>query len=774
MVFVILLSLCLSLLSVNNVLALSVFEMGSNDYFSPNDTEFYNLAGTDIISENYVISRYVDDSDDYYKLRLGIVSGNTISYQTATNLYDTNGSNPSIIYSKINETYFSYLYLNRINNLYNIQICKINADNEIVFGNNYSCVDGTGSDEPSELWTRAISLSESDYVMTFNDTDGNREIFWYEFDDMNITSLQDSIIITDNEKVHLYQNLSKTDWITSYSNKTDEYLYVNCYSIANGSIVKCAPDTLIFDGVNNATGLQLEKIGTTNSIFIKYRNNTDGSVYMKKIQTWGPALPPYKYYFEIDEEYCYAQNTMLSNFVILDSNTIVAGYRDNTTYKNYLSTVAYDFNIGNPSIESGYEEVLENYRLHKLSRLSNQKILVQGAEISGNYRRFTNIVTLSTDYEESDYTISIFPQKDNYYWFDYMKYTISSISGSSDFDYRLINETDEIIFSKNNTNWYSAITKTFYIPSEYGVGNWSIQVKPSSESWYSEEVEYSNFTVLSSGSRYYIAPIDERILVGERQGCMFSAYENESYIIQMLRLSDNETVYGYYETAIYNENRNIILEDLFLETTMTTYYLKLINNTQGSSGELLAVSIPFSIVDDSVSGTTFKVRFGSNDKTKWVINQNVEINIYQVGIGGTGKYLIYDGYEILRFSGTFTGEEQINTVMDESDVGTWTIYVYESEGSIYDENSIKRNFQVVDTTGQEINLIIGLVVTFTCGIVLAVATGIPLMFVPGSSLVAYVLSQESLGQYQLLPTELATGIIVVLVVAGAFVWLATR
>jgi len=686
----------LIVLPSNDVVAsLSYFDFGSNDYYSNTNTSFHSWASIDIISEDYVIGRYFDTTDNYYKLRLGVVSGGSITYGTAINLYDTNGSTPGIVFTSINSTYFAYLYLNRQDMINNIQIGKVNTDNEIVFGNNYTCTDGTGSDTVASLRMRITSLSESDLIVNFLDSDSNREIFWYKFDDMNITSLEDNIIISDTENLHLAENTSTVSWITTFENTTDGYLYVNSYGITTGSIEKIIGDTLVFDGPYNNTGLKVKVYDGIQHVFINYRNMTDGNAYMVQVDTVGPSQP-YPWVFVVSDPFNYVTSeSMIANFEILDENTILAIYRDNSTYDNYIAIISYDIYLNTMSFDSEWTEYLDGYRGHSIHEVSDEMILLNCVEITGNYRRFTKTVSLSEDYEESTFVISITPNLDTFYWFDPcdIRFSLSDYTiDTPNWDWRLINATDEVIFSDSNIGVTYTVGKAFYIPNIYGSGLWKAQCKFTSDTWTGPSVEERNFTVVSSDTRYFITANDNWILQGGYQGAIFSAYEGEQYQINAVRMRDDKHI-AYYNTPVYAEDRTVTVNELFFITELSTYYLKLVNATTGSDGETLAVSLPFTVSTQS-EFNTYEINFDAG-KTSFEYNEPIGITLSKSGFGGTGRYAIFDNNGLLKYSDTFGSSKNLMLYVDDTNIGSWKVYCYDDGGSIYDDNAIFRTFSVI-------------------------------------------------------------------------------
>jgi hypothetical protein len=93
--------------------------------------------------------------------------------------------------------------------------------------------------------------------------------------------------------------------------------------------------------------------------------------------------------------------------------------------------------------------------------------------------------------------------------------------------------------------------------------------------------------------------------------------------------------------------------------------------------------------------------------------------------------------------------------------------------SLYGENNT-----VNDGTGYnqkydtDVSPILGLGVTLGVGTALTILTHSSIGFIAGASATAYVLSSDSLGEWQLLPSELGYALIAIMVIAGVILWLA--
>lgn len=120
-----------------------------------------------------------------------------------------------------------------------------------------------------------------------------------------------------------------------------------------------------------------------------------------------------------------------------------------------------------------------------------------------------------------------------------------------------------------------------------------------------------------------------------------------------------------------------------------------------------------------------------------------------------------------------TGDGYANNYMNETTAQTGTLE-YVSNSIVVGTPSSSGDDDDDGSTSEEqegYNVILGVLMCVGVGIGLLIVTHEPVAFIGASSALAFVLSQESLGIYNLLPSEVGYGLIVILVLVAVIAWL---
>lgn len=170
---------------------------------------------------------------------------------------------------------------------------------------------------------------------------------------------------------------------------------------------------------------------------------------------------------------------------------------------------------------------------------------------------------------------------------------------------------------------------------------------------------------------------------------------------------------------------------------------------------------------------------------------NLKLLNYNYDADDDMNFRINYGYPFIGFNGiirirSVSANIVLNDIFVSDNVGTvyWTdVFHYDGihtlqlivDGNVLAQTSFVRTddgISVVDSNvTDEYNVIIGILISLGVGIGVLVVTKNQFAFLGVSAVMVYILAQPSLGSYNLLPNEVSYGLIVVLVLIGALIWL---